>query len=394
MLMGASRVRTGSPVDTAYHEPTAATRLDSRVRLTEEDLAIVSADGHTRGQRKVVIVTGPPSSSAPLMAGILTRLGLQSPVTDVGGRPDPQGHGESRWVVDFHDRLLDRVLVQPADGRPSAWFDTGVASTREHNRTELTSWLTEQLDVSESLVVTESRISWFLGLWRVAAVRCAASIGTVTMLHPPEEVLGEQNDVDRAAAISGLAGWVNGMLSTERATRGSRRAFVRHHDLLDDWTKTVVRVGEALQLSEISDAGVGRMQEVHRLLEPEQRRVRLPGESLSAAGVPGDLRQVAEDTWTLLDRLAEPGGDTAELHAALDGLRREYAALYGDAEAFARSSIETAGPAFLRATRQARAAEAETAARVAYDSAPAARRAYLRSRRVAGGVKRRMLGRD
>jgi hypothetical protein len=178
------------------------------------------------------------------------------------------------------------------------------------------------------------------------------------------------------------------VLCTERATRGSSRAFVRYHDLLDDWTKTVVRVGEDLDLAEVADASIARIQEVHEMVDPQLRRVRLTMDEL---WVPENLRRVAEATWDQLNLLAEPGGDTAEVHASLDELRREYGALYAEAEAFAHSSIAAAGPAFIRTTRQVRAAEAEAAARAAYDAASPGRKAYLRSRRVAGRVKRRIL---
>jgi hypothetical protein len=358
--------------------------------LTDEDLAMASVPGPGDAERKVVLVAGSGRSGTSLMATILKRLGMHVPEPEV--EPDatnPRGFAEPRWVVDFHETLLKRVNVQTADGRPGAWFDAGAAGTREHNRTELTDWLTAQLEVSGSLVIKDPRIAWFLGLWRVAAVRSAATTSTITMLRPPAEVVGSKNASygGRQGDISRLAGWTNVMLCTERATRGSPRAFVRYHDLLDDWTKTVTRVGEELGLSEVAEAGLADMREVHELVDPQLRRVRLTMDELS---VPDALRRVAEATWEQLDLLAEPGGDTGAVHDALDELRRGYGALYADAEAFAHSSVEAAGPAFLRAIRQARAAEAEVSVREAYENASPGRKAYLRGRRLAGRVTRRM----
>ena len=82
------------------------------------------------------------------------------------------------------------------------------------------------------------------------------------------------------------------------------------------------------------------------------------------------------------------------MHAALDDLRRAYGAVYSDAEALANSSVEAAGPAFLRATRQARAAQAEAEALAALEEATALRKTYLRTRRAGGRVKRRLQGRE
>lgn len=358
--------------------------------LTDEDLAMSSTPSAPDAQRKVVIVAGSGRSGTSLMSGILKHLGMHVPEPEVvADSTNPKGFGEPQWVVDFHDMLLKRVNVHPSDARPSAWFDAGRAATREQNRTELTGWLEEQFAVSDHLVIKDPRIAWFLGMWRVAAVRSAAETATITMLRPPAEVVGSKNTYygGRLGDISRLAGWTNVMLCTERATRGSQRSFVRYHDLLSDWTRTVVRVGEELDLTEIAHAGTGRMQEVHGFVDPQLHRVRNGWEDLS---VPDDLREVAQATWDQLNLLAEPGGDQPEVHAALDELRRSYGEVYADAEAMAHSSITAAGPAFLRASRQAAAERAEAEAAAALQAASPGRRAYLRSRRLAGRVKRRL----
>jgi hypothetical protein len=55
--------------------------------------------------------------------------------------------------------------------------------------------------------------------------------------------------------------------------------------------------------------------------------------------VPARLREIAEETWTGLSKLAEPGGDTPDVHALLDEVREAYAAFYDEAEAVAQSSV-------------------------------------------------------
>lgn len=356
--------------------------------ITDEDLAMASVPGPTDTQRKIVFVAGSGRSGTSLMAGILKHMGLHVPEPEVtADKTNPKGFGEPQWVVDFHDTLLKRVNVHPGDARPAAWFDAGRAGSREVNRSELTDWLRGQFEVADSLVVKDPRIAWFLGLWRVAAVRADASTSTITMLRPPTEVVGSKNKYygGRLGDISRLAGWTNVMLCTERATRGSERSFVRYHDLLDDWTKTVVRLGEELAIDEIAHAGTKKMQEVHSFVDPKLHRVRATWDDLS---VPSRLQEIAQGAWDQLNLLAEPGGDTPEVHKALDALRREYGELYAEGEALASSSIDAAGPAFLRATRRARAARAEEEAAAAYDAAPPLRKAMIRSRRAAGRVKR------
>lgn len=363
------------------------------VLLTEEDLLMATTPGPLDPARRIVLVAGSGRSGTSVMSGILRHMGLHVPEPEVlADRSNPKGFGEPQWVVDFHDLLLRRVNVQPGDARPGAWFETGRAGTREWNRSDLTAWLEQQFAVSDSLVVKDPRIAWFLGMWRVAAVRCGASTLTVTMLRHPAEVVGSKKTYygGRRDDIGRLAGWTNMMLFTERSTRHSPRSFVSYDALLADWTSTVVRVGEELDLDDIRNAGTRVMQEIHGFVDPGLHRVRASWDDLA---VPHGLREVAEETWTQLNVLAESGGSDAAAHDTLDQLRRAYGDLYAQAEAMAASSVQAAGPAYVRATRQARAAEAEEAARAAYDDASPPRKAYLRARRLAGRVKRRLQSR-
>lgn len=359
-------------------------------QITEESLAMAATPDGEPSDRKLVLVAGSGRSGTSLMAGILRHVGLHVPEPEVvADHTNPKGFGEPQWVVEFHDLLLRRVNVHPGDARPSAWFDAGRAGSREWNRTDLATWLGEQFAVSDSLVVKDPRISWFLGLWRVAAVRNGASTATITMLRHPAEVVGSKNTYygGKFGDISRLAGWTNMMLFTERATRGSARSFVRYHDLLSDWTSTVVRVGNELEIDEVKNAGTRVIQEIHQFVDPQLHRVRASWDDLS---VPADLREIADETWQQLNNLVEPGDDVAKTHAALDELRRAYGDLYAQAEAMASSSIDAAGPAFLRATREQRARDAEAAARRSFEESSATRRFYLRVRGLVGRVMRRI----
>ena len=74
-------------------------------------------------------------------------------------------------------------------------------------------------------------------------------------------------------------------------------------------------------------------------VDPSLRRSRVGWDELE---VPASVRDMADDVWARLQRLAEPGGDEQHLHAALDGARSAYVSLYGDAEAIAQSSVTAA----------------------------------------------------
>jgi hypothetical protein len=163
------------------------------------------------------------------------------------------------------------------------------------------------------------------------------------MLRPPTEVVAsKQANYGRMGAgsdrgtITRTAAWVNMMLHTERATRGHQRRFVRYADLLDDWTRPVFALGEAFDLSAVKTAMAVDIAEVHRFIDPSLRRASATWDEI---GAPQRLRDLADETWEVLDGLAEEGGDTAAAHQRCDELRVAYDEQYAEAEAFAHSSV-------------------------------------------------------
>ena len=126
------------------------------------------------------------------------------------------------------------------------------------------------------------------------------------------------------------------MLHTERATRDGTRGFVRYDDLLTDWTVPVFRLGQELDLEAVKGATANQMRKVHEFIDPDLKRVQTTWDDVE---VPARLREIAEETWRGLSKLAEPGGDTPDVHALLDEVRESYVAFYDEAEAVAQSSV-------------------------------------------------------
>lgn len=308
--------------------------------------------------RRVVFVVGSGRSGTSTMSGALQTLGMHVPQPEVvADETNPKGFGEPRWVVDFHDELLKRCNVQVSDARPIAWSQAAELSEREPLQRRLREWLEEQFAVGgPELVVKDPRLAWFLDLWCSVAVDCGATPAYVTMLRPVTEVVGSKQkyysrqvgmgDVQRTVA------WLNIMLGTEVATRGSARRFVRYHDLLTDWTVPVSALGRAFDLASVQSAGEDAVRRVHDFIDPSLHRVQLTWDDVT---VPDRLRTLAQETWRCLDRLADEDGDAAPVHAELDGLRAAYADLYAEAEAVATSSAVAARREGVRAGRKRRA---------------------------------------
>lgn len=303
-------------------------------------------------RRRVVFVVGSGRSGTSTMAGALQALGMHVPQPEVrADETNPKGFAESKWVVDLHHELLHRHHVQVSDARPSAWYETGKASASGITRARLTEWLGPQFRPAvgdepaiEELVVKDPRLAWFLGLWKSAALRCDAQASYVTMLRHVTEVVGSKQRYYSQATndfshVQRTAAWVNMMLHTERATRGGTRAFVRYDDLLTDWTVPVFHLGHALDLEAVKGASANDIRKVHQFIDPDLKRVRTTWDDVE---VPARLRELAEETWRGLSRLAEPDGDQADVHALLDDVRAAYGEFYDEAEAVAQSSVVAA----------------------------------------------------
>ena len=297
----------------------------------------------TDSVRRAIFVVGAGRSGTSTMSGTLQTLGVHVPQPEVqADDSNPKGFGEPTWVVNFHDRLLKRANVHASDARPQAWFEAGKLATNEQLREELFGWLGGQFaEGGDEVVVKDPRLSWFLGLWRSAALRNAAVPSYITMLRPVTEVVGSKQKyyTKGDGAISRTASWVNVMLHTERGTRGSQRAFVRYHDLLRDWTVPLFEIGEAFDLNAIRTATANDIRLVHNFIDPDLRRVQLTWDDLA---VPARLQEIAEESWQALNKLADAGGDTPDVQTTLDELRAAYTSYYEEAEAITESTVAAA----------------------------------------------------
>jgi hypothetical protein len=294
--------------------------------------------------KRLVLVVGVGRSGTSLLTGILGQLGFHVPRPEVeADDTNPRGFSEPRWAVDFHTKLLQSRRVTVNDSRPAGFEKTAAAADDAAVEAELRAWLEDQLREADAVVVKDPRTGWFLPLW----TRCATELGTeprfVTMLRHPAEIIASarksygtwQPPASRAAA------WINMTLETERATRGSRRAFVRYEDLMDDWRRETARVGTLLDVPALVEPTPEQAAAVNAFVDPTLHRNRVTWDEYE---MPASVRDMAEQLWQDLQPLADPGGDTPELHAKLDGARAAYAQLYADAEAVAHSTTAAAKP--------------------------------------------------
>ena len=309
---------------------------------------------------RLVLVAGHGRSGTSLFTSIMKALGGRVPQPEV--EPDesnPRGFGEPRWVVDFHVSLLKRANVHPADSRPDAWEKTEQVGQRPKVQEQLVTWLRNEVESGEHVIVKDPRSLWFLPLWESSAQQLSTPVNYVTMLRRPQEVLKS-----RAAAYgqtrpqtSIAASWVNSMVQTEMATRHATRSFARFDDLLADWENVVAKVCEDLDLDILKRASAQQLEDVRNLVDPKLRRSSGDWDGLD---VHPEIAKLADETWELLDSLVTTDASrTGQVQAELDRMRERYDELYAFAAAVADSSVSAARRA---ASRKAQASNAPAAA--------------------------------
>ena len=310
--------------------------LDKRTAARTRDSR---ADGNSATVRRLLLVVGIGRSGTSLLSGILGRLGFRIPQPEISpDETNPRGFGEPRWVVEFHWDLMRKARVTVFDSRPGAWETMARTASGQKAFGELRTWIERQFAQGDNLVVKDPRIDWFLPLWRRCAAEVGAEISFATMLRHPAEVVssarksyGEwQNDASRTAA------WLNHTLYIERATRGAKRVFIRYDRLVDDWSRELSRLGEALDHRWLMGA---RSPAVDDLVDPRLRR---STPDWSDICVPAVLRVLAEDVWDHASRLAGPEAEDEAVLAVLDAAGDAYRELYAEAEAIAQSSVTAA----------------------------------------------------
>lgn len=309
--------------------------------------------------RHLIVVSGAGRSGTSTAAGALSRLGYHVPQPEIRpNRSNPRGFYESRWVVDFHNKMLSAGDSTALDTRPQVRDTLRAIAQRPTNRSQLLEWLEVQLD-SGNLVIKDPRTFWFLDLWRDTAQQLGANLKCLTMIRHPAEVVGSRDEYyagdksaeQRAAnVIANLAGWVNCSLINEQQTRSSERVFLRYVDFLKDWRSTLREAGQSLDLPFRSHT-FESPHPIDDFIDGDLRRVRATWNDISS---PPWLRDIADEAWHLL---GGEGGDISsdQVHAEIDALYQRYISQFTDSIALSRDHTRAA---VRRAVRQARRKQA------------------------------------
>ncbi|MEZ5096240.1 MAG: sulfotransferase family protein [Nocardioides sp.] len=309
------------------------------------------------GARRLVLVLGPGRSGTSTMAGALAYSGYRVPQAIRGNETNPAGFFEPRWVVNFHRKLLTRADVRTLDTDPAAFERMAKLTGDPAVRDELAAWLAGHLESKDRLVIKDPRLVWFRDLWVDVARAAGVEPGFVMMLRHPSEVSSSRSEYYNAGEVTGVAGWVNVALMTERLTSGSPRALVLYPELTADWRAQLTRVRDQLGIELEPDPSV-TPHPVDDFIDPQLRRMRA---GWADSHVPGFLRDLGDRTFDALASLAgeDPATGTTP---ALTELAQEYTHLHADCLAVVKPHTTRARTqAARRAARRARTQERERA---------------------------------
>jgi hypothetical protein len=289
-------------------------------------------------------VTGSGRSGTSTVAGTLKRLGLHVPQPEKpADEANPRGFYETQWVNDFHKSILDRIPVRTGDSRPRAseLAATAVAENPEY-ADRLREWLAGQLDHPQ-LLIKDPRAFWVHDLWRSVAEELQVELVFLTMVRHPVEVaksrdaafLGHRTaEFRQLRETSNVAGWCNVSFESERATRASRRCFLRYSDLVSDWRSATQHVATQLGLQLQADPASPDAQEIDRFVDPTLYRSQVDEDW----DVPPDLRASAERVWELMKLLVDDPQDDKAIEE-LTSMRSAYARMHDYAVAIALDDI-------------------------------------------------------
>ncbi|MGN6129724.1 MAG: sulfotransferase family protein [Nocardioidaceae bacterium] len=324
--------------------------------------------------RTLLLVTGSGRSGTSTMAGTLHHLGVHVPGPHLdANESNPRGFYESRWSVEFHNRLLKRANVGSSDGRPEA-LSLVADAVRDRERDSLAGWLEESTEGHALSAVKDPRATWALGLWSEVAAARDVDLRFVTMLRHPAEVVGSRATHyaagtralgERGFAVKNLAGWVNAALVTERQTRGRARGFVRYDDLLSDWRTVTAGLAHDLDVDLGAAPTSAAPHPVDSFIDPMLSRHRLAWEDVD---VPTALAELAQQVWEACSGLADSHGEDPKEERRLDRAQEAYTRLYRDAQQLAHDFTAARVNEAERATRRA---ERKKASAVTPTAAPA-----------------------
>ncbi len=268
-----------------------------------------------------VLVVGMERSGTSALTGTLNRLGLALPGALIAtDKSNARGFFENRWVLEFNDRMLERLGSYLDDPLPTS-RDQLLSSTARSAARELTQLFRQECGDLPAVVIKDPRLCRLLPIWIEALGQANRRIAAVLPLRHPLEVAASLQSREGLSEAHALSLWLQHVLAAERESRGLPRCFTFFDDLLRDWRTLVRTIGGALRFDWPRDPEQVA-NEIDAFLSPELRHHQSAPEDLKGGGA---LHELSSRAWSAL---CSPVVGASE-QAVLDEVARELDSAFG-----------------------------------------------------------------
>lgn len=198
----------------------------------------------------LIFVIGMHRSGTSALTRALSLLGLNLPDDLLAPNQDnPFGYWEPKVVVDFNQRLLQRLGRHWSDPKPLStdWQLKEVAGFTASDAAEILSHEYEKIALRgefSGIVIKDPRLSRTMPVWLRAAQLCGFDVSCLIACRKPVEVFKSLQARDKMPREHALQLWLTYMLEAERGTRGYSRAVINYDDLVGNW-RVALKGGEA-----------------------------------------------------------------------------------------------------------------------------------------------------
>lgn len=201
--------------------------------------------------KSAVLIVGSGRSGTSLMATSLKGLGGHIPQPEVpADDTNPSGFGESQWLVDFHSPILRRHGVLLSDARPEAVQLMSEPAFSDEERGRASEWVAEALTESQTIILKDPRITWFINEWRAVLDDLGCGVSTVHMVRHPLDVVASKyrwyNSGRTRTSDYLLGSWINTVRLVDSSSVADTTIPVLHRDLISNPKETVQHVVDNL----------------------------------------------------------------------------------------------------------------------------------------------------
>jgi glycosyltransferase involved in cell wall biosynthesis len=247
----------------------------------------------------LLLIASPPHNGGKEVSRLIGLLGIGSIETSFVDSEKSRG-GAGSDLAAFQRRVLSSLASGWDDplGLSSDWLLAPPSQTAVKHLAEL---LRDGTAEDSSVVVYDPTTCRILPMWYQAAERRERPVSTLITVRHPLDVADSFWFRHGASRAHSLLVWLESLLSAELASRGKIRSFISCGQLLEDWRKTLSKVGADLKIVWPFEAD-----RVAHAIETELRQVRLPERDM--------LRQLSQAD--ALERFATSAWDAASMLCA------------------------------------------------------------------------------